>query len=198
MNVITTHKRLTRNQESWIVKRISLHQPYHKIKAEFEQKFGRSINPMTISRVKKRYIDVVTHVQDKIIENNVINSAAIKQQSYRLIQRKMDKAEGDMNELDTLTKKLRSGEISRSTYDDLKKTYETVTLSELTRVADSAHTHMKGAEDDPARPEDEAALKMLIAGIQAGNPVQLVQVLNPTINQTSKNQEASGPPVNPA
>lgn len=190
MNVITTRRHLNPNQKSWIIKRITLNNSYTEIKKEFQIKFGRSLNIMTISRLKNKHIDVVTAGKNKIIENAAIESAAIKQQSYRLLARKMDRAEEDMTELDKLRRLFQTGQIDSKEYKRRRTLYEDLTVSELTNVANAAHSHMKGIEDEAARPEDAAALKMLVASIQSGNPVNLIQMLNPTIN-TAKSPEAS-------
>lgn len=197
MNIITTRKQLNPNQKAWLIKRIALHHNYRDICREFKEKFGRSVNPMTLSRLKRRHIDIVTSAQSRIVASGAIEATTIKQQSYRLIQRKMDKAEVDMTDLDKLRKDFREGVIDEKEYKRRKQTYETITIGELTNVANAAHAHAKGIEDDAARPEDAAALKMLVASIQSGNPVNLIQMLNPTIN-TAKSPEASQASQNPA
>ncbi len=198
MKTITTHGRLTANQQRWVVKRITLHHKYGDIKKAFEEKFGRSINPMTIVRLKKKYLDVVTENRALIVRDGAISAASMKQQSYRLIQKRMDWAETDVSELEKLRGQYRRGEISAEDYKRQRQAYEELTISELTNVANSAHSHMKGNEDEAPNPGDQAALQMLMEGIKSGNPVQLIQVLNPPPNQTPKSPPASAAFPDPA
>jgi hypothetical protein len=52
-----------------------------------------------------------------------------------------------------------------------------MTVNELVKVSEAMHTQSKGEDKEPVSPQDQAALAALIAGIQSGNPVQLIQVL---------------------
>lgn len=179
---IVTRAPLSANQKRWIVKRITLNHKYNDIIREFEEKFDRRINSATIMRLKQRHLGAITQGQAQLVETGAIQAASLQQQSYRLLQRKMDRAEAHETDIQRLKRQYRDGEIEYDTLKRALETYEQLTVTELTNIANAAHAHSKGHEDDAPTPADAAAMHMLVEGIRSGNPVQLVQILNPTIN----------------
>lgn len=179
--VIITRKPLSQNQKRWVVKRITENWKYADIIAEFEKKWQRRINTATIMRLKQKHLGSIQAGQSAIVEAGAIQAATLKQQSYRLMQHRMNRAEKDTTELDKLRLQWQNGEISDKEYDFQRSRYTELTVVELTKIADSAHNHAKGADEEPPSPGDKAALDMILEGIRSGNPVNLIQVLNPTI-----------------
>lgn len=175
---IVTRKPLSLNEKRWLVKRMTLNMKYADIIEKFEEKFGRTLNPITLSRLKQKQLGTITKAQAQIVEQGAIQAASLQQQSYRLLQHKMNNAEEDVTQLDKLRKQWRNGEITDKEYKKRRQLYEDMTVGELTNIANAAHMHSKGKEDDPHSPADDAAFNLLIEGIRAGNPVQVVQVLN--------------------
>lgn len=186
MNSIITRKPLNGNQKRWVVKRITENWKYADIIDEFEKKWDRRINTATVMRLKQKYLGSIQSAQSAIVEAGAIQAATLKQQSYRLMQHKMNRAEADLTEIDKLRIQFQHGQITEKEYDVARSRYTELTVTELTKIADSAHNHSKGSDEEPPSPGDKAALDMILKGIQSGNPVQLIQVLNPTINPVVK------------
>ena len=174
--------RLSQNQQRWIVKRITLNKSHKEIQAEFTEKFSRTISSVTLTRLKRKHSLAITSHQMAIVEAGAVQAASLKNQSYRLLERRMNAAEADETHLEKLRRELQTGEITRKEYEWACRAYINLSVSDLTSIANMAQSHTKGEDDPNAGPQDSAALDILLEGIRSGNAVQLVQVLNPTIN----------------
>lgn len=132
-------------------------------------------------------------------KSEIVGANALRQKSYRLLDRKLDRAINDDSEIDVLRAQLKAGEIDRKTFDFECAKYEVMTTRELTQIVDTMNKHGKGEDDSAAlTPQDQALLSMIMQGINSGNPVQLVQILNPQIH-ASPNVGSPVPPAgNPA
>lgn len=156
-----------------------------QIANKFLEKYGRTINLRTITRIWRESRDEMDEAQKSIINQGMtlVTGDALKQQSYTLLHRRMKRAEADESEIEKLRIKLRAGEISEGDFNLSCKKYEQLTINELVKVADLGFVHGQKSGEGPAlTPEDQAALALLTEGLKNGNPFQLIQVLNPTIN----------------
>lgn len=169
--------RITAEQERFIVSQLTLALPYTAIQEKFLKKFNRTINPITLGRVRKKQLPAIIQGKQMIAEEGAVNATLLKQKSHRLLDARLEAAISDQTEIEKLRKQLQNGEISMATYKDKVAVYERLTVTELVKVSESMHTQAKGEDDDVVSPQDQAALAALIAGIQSGNPVQLIQVL---------------------
>lgn len=173
-----------------MLKRITLRMPHRHIARDFEDKFGRPISPVTVARLRKRHLLAITSAQSQIVESAAIDAAALKQQSYRLLERKMGNAEDDATELDKLRSQFQRGDIDEEVYKAKRKLYSELTVTELTNIANATFSHTKGQEAPPPSATDVAAMQSLVEGIKSGNPVALIQVLNQTITSVGENPGA--------
>lgn len=175
----TTRTKLTQNQQRWIVKRLSLNKPHKEIRDEFLAKFERPVSSVTLSRLRGKHLGVITTTQKALVEQDAIQAAGLKNKAYKHLERRLDQAEEDETEVARLRRDWRNGLITRTEYEVAVRSYVTLSVSELTNIANMGHTHSKGEDDDSLKPTDRAALEMMLEGIRSGNPVQLVQILNP-------------------
>lgn len=171
-------------QREYVVQLLALGNTKREIQEKFEARYHRTIHPVTISRIKSQNKPAISDAHDVIATGSeIVGAATLKQKAYRALNRKMDRAEQDETEIDKLRAQLRAGEIDKKEFDMEVARYEVLTVRELTQIADSMHQHSKNSDETPQlTPADQAALQALMAGINNGNPLQLIQVLNPTMN----------------
>lgn len=184
---------LPQHQVDYIVQLVALGNTKPEIIEKFDQRYHRRVHPTTIIRIKKKYKASIHDAHDTLaVRSELVGAHALKQKTYRLLDHRLDQAIEDQTEIDILRKKLQAGEIDKDEFDKEAARYERMTIHELTKVADSMHQHSKTSEDEQQMtPQDQAALKMLMSGINNGNPMQLIQVLNPSVNvsPTAKSPE---------
>ena len=187
---------LPQYQRDYIVQLLALGNTKPQIIEKFEVRYGRRINPTTITRLKARQRDAVSDAHEVMANSSpMVGADALKQKTYKLINNRLDRAIEDESEIDKLRARFRAGEIDKKEFEMEAARYEVLTINELTKLSDAMHDQSKGSDDDPnLSPQDHAALSMLVSGIQNGNPVQLIQVLNPTLN-VSPNGGSPVPPV---
>lgn len=164
-------------------------------------RYGRKIHPTTIINIKKRNRNNISDARDVIAASaDIIGPAALKQKAYRLINKRIDRAEDDEGKIQELRNQLRAGEIDRDEFDKQVVLYERMTINELIKVTDSMHNQSKSGDDEKSLTQaDQAALQMLVNGINTGNPLQLIQVLNPTQNNLIiPNVNTQAPPAGTA
>lgn len=181
---------LPQYQREYIVQLLALGNTKPEIIKKFEERYGRRIHPTTIIRLKKQNKNNIDDAHDVLAANSeLVGAAAIKQKTYRLLDRKLDRAIEDETEIDKLRARFRAGEIDRLEFEKEVAVYEVLAVGELTKIADSMHQHSKaGGDDPPMSPADHAALQMLMAGINNGNPMALIQVLNPSARPNVESQ----------
>ncbi len=187
---------LPQHQRDYIVQLLALGNTKPEIIKKFDQKYGRRIHPTTIIRLKKQQAVGIAEAHDVLASRSeIVGAAALKQKTYRLINNRLDRAIEDESEIDRLRARFRAGEIDAKEFEMESARYEALTISELTKLSDAMHDQSKGDDDsNTLSPQDHAALSMLMQGINNGNPLQLIQVLNPTINANPN----VGSPVPPA
>lgn len=169
--------RLTAEQNAFIVKELTLGAIYAEIQERFEKRFKRSVGDITLTRIKQKNQAVIANSRDAIAADGAASARKIKQKSYELLEGRLDDALADADRIRELRQQLRDGEINEVQYKNKVALHEQLTITELTKVSEAMNSQSKGEKDDPITPQDQAALAALLAGIQAGNPVQLIQVL---------------------
>lgn len=180
---------LPQHQRDYIVQLLALGNTKPEIIDKFEERYKRRINPSTIIRLKKQQKEEIAEAHDVLaVRSEVVGAAALKQKTHRLINNRLDRAIEDESVIDKLRAQLRAGEITRSQYDEECARYEVLTINELTKLSDAMHQQAKTDDSDPLlTPQDQAALQLLMAGINQGNPLQLIQVLNPKVYPNGEN-----------
>lgn len=175
---------LQEHQRQYIVSLLALGNTKPEIIKKFNERYHRKIHPTTIIRLKKQQGIAIGEAHDVLAaKSEIVGANALKQKTYRLLDRKLDRAIDDDTEIDQLRAKLKAGEIDRKEFDYECAKYEVLTVRELTQIADTMNKHGKGEEDDGAlSPQDQAMLQMIMQAINSGNAVNLVQVVNPQIH----------------
>lgn len=185
--------------KQYIMQLLALGNTKKQIIEKLKKKYGRTINPITITRMKKRpeVINNVNDAQDALTSRGeLLGPALLKQKAYKLIDKKLDRALKDDSEIEKLRAQLQTGEIDRAKFDIECTRYEVLTVNELTKIAEVTHQHArKDGDENPLTPQDQAAFALLMQGIKHGNPMQLIQVLNPSAVPSAPNEESPAPPA---
>lgn len=170
-------KRLRNDERAFIIKQLTLGLTYAEVMEAFEKKFEHTVSKMTLVRVRAQSVDQITQGRSIIATEAATSSVLLRQKSNQLLERRLDDALEDSNKFRELRLKLQTGRISLVQYKKDVEHLERLTINELTKVSEAMHNQSKTDKDDPVSPHDQAALAALIAGIQSGNPVNLVQVI---------------------
>lgn len=171
-----TRPRLILSEKTYVVKQMTLNKTYSQIKKNFKKRYGRNISDTSLVRIRRENMNAIVVGQQHIVETGATTAVSIKQKSYRLMEQRLDNAIEDETEISELRRKYRSGEISEGVYKESLKKYEQLTINELVKVSEAMHNQSKKDGDEPpVTPQDQAAFAALLAGIQSGNPVAIVQ-----------------------
>lgn len=157
------------------------------IQRKFLEKYGRTLNERTITRLRAEHRLRLDEAKNSIINQGMtlVSGDALKQKAYSLLNHKLRHAEDDESEVEKIRIKFKAGEITKHEYDVQIARYERLTVNELVKIAEMGFEHAhKGNESGALTPEDQAALTLLTEGLKNGNPMQLIQVLNPNFHVT--------------
>lgn len=178
---------LTVSERAYVVKELTLGVTHAQIKQKFPAVFGRTIHMRSIARISLASQSQINLGKETIVREGSTTAIGIKRKTYELIERRVDRALSDDDKIVQLRADLHSGKISEPEFKRKRDLYEEMTINELVKLSDAMHAQGKNEKDDPPSPQDMAALSALMAGIKAGNPVQLIQFLN---GRRSENQAA--------
>lgn len=187
---------LKTHERNYVIQLLSLGNTKAEIVAKFEAKYHRSIHHTTISRLKSKNAPAISEAHEIIAGGSeIIGANVLKQKTYRLMDRKLDRALEDDDQMALLRQQLKAGEIDQEFFNTEAAKLEKISIRELTAIADSMHTHAKQGDEEPAlSAADQAALTLLMQGINSGNPMTLVQVLNPSLKIDRPIVESPAPP----
>lgn len=171
--------RLTISEKNYLVKLMTLGEYNSNIQTKFNDLYGHPVSEVTLARLRKANLDAIEQARSVIASSAASSAALIKQKSHQLIESKLDDAIEDTDQLRKLRRQFQDGELTEEAYKAKRKLYSELTINELTKISENMHNQAKSEDDDGTSPADQAALAALIAGIQSGNPVQLIQVVAP-------------------
>lgn len=169
--------RINDEQVGWVVKQMCQGVFHKDIATEFKKLFQRNISPSTLARINERNLTAINEARQIIAKDATTSAIRTKHKLHELMEHRVDDALEDYSDLRALRKQFQNGEINEVEYKRKRDLYEQLTMSEIVKTSEALHSQTKGEDTDPVGPQDQAALAALIAGIQAGNPVQLIQVL---------------------
>ncbi len=180
--------RLKVYEKDWILQQLVLARKTPAIQADFEQRYGRPTTKDAISRLRKAKAEVIKDAQNALVtQGDQLAPGAINHRANKAIVKELDRHEEDSGFIDDLRRQLHDGIINRAKFDQEVTKYEALTIAELVKISDSMHKQsLKSSNTDPLTPADQAAFMLLMEGLKNGNPMQLIQVLNPT---------AAAPPI---
>lgn len=178
---------LTAYERDYILQLTVLGDNRRTIQQKFLEKYGRTLNERTVTRLRAENRLKLDEAKNSIINQGMtlVSGDALKQKAYSLINHKLRHAEDDESEIEKIRIKFKAGEITKHEYDVQVARYERLTVNELVKIAEMGFEHAhKGNESGALTPEDQAALTLLTEGLKNGNPMQLIQVLNPNFHVT--------------
>lgn len=156
-----------------------------QIREKFHAKYNRPIHERTITKIWRDNKVQMDEAQNTIAQSGleILTGDALKQRSYQLLDTRLKRAQSDESEIEKLRARFLAKEITAQEFDRECARYEQLTINELVKIADMGFEHAHKAGEGPAlTPEDQAALTLLTEGLRSGNPLQLIQVLNPTVH----------------
>lgn len=169
-------------QKEFVVHMGVLGKTRSEIVIAFAARYNRSLNPRTISKIWKDNKDKMNEAQTHLATQGMtlVSGDSLKQKSYKILDGRLSRAQADESDIEKLRIRLRAGEITKRDFDAECDRYEQLTINELVKIADMGFEHAHKANEGPAlTPEDQATLDLLTQGLRNGNPLQLIQVLNP-------------------
>lgn len=171
------------NIEESIVRQLVQKKSYKDIVKHINDKFERKINVQTVGRIRNRNLERIINARELVVKNAAVQAIDIQQRAYRLLDKKLERAEVQDDEMEKIRKKYRAGLLSRGEYLAEIESYEQVTLSQIAQVLGSVKDDKKAGAPEMT-PADTAALQLMVEGIKAGNPINLVQILRQTSEQS--------------
>jgi hypothetical protein len=161
-----------------------------EIVADFKKRYGRPLHTRTITLLWRENRERMDEARRALITPQMQNLTGdlLKRKSYGLIKRRLDRAEADESEIERIRLRFKAGQISKHEFDEQVARYEQLTITELVKLADMGAEHARKNNDGPTlTPEDQAALSLLTEGLKNGNPLQLIQVINPKMFPNGEN-----------
>src|SRR5690606_6475972 len=135
--MIVMPAKLPMEKNDYITKLTVLGYDRKEIAKKFQEKFGKKIAVSTISSIRLENKENIERGRMAIANNeNIITTDVIKQKTYRMINRKLNRVERDEKYVDHLRNKLKAEEISYKQFLDEVKAYEGITVHELVKIAD--------------------------------------------------------------
>lgn len=174
--------RLKIYEKDWLLQQLVLARKVSAIQADFKERYGRTVSDVTISLLRTKKAEVIKDAQNAmVLQGDQLAPGAINHRANKAIVKELDRHEEDAGEIDELRRKLHAGEIDRAKFDLEVTKYEALTIAELIKISDSMHKQsLRAGNTDPLTPEDQAAFAIIMDGLKSGNPMLLVQALNPT------------------
>lgn len=189
--------RLKIYEKDWLLQQLVLARKVPEIQADFKERYGRTVSDVTISKIKTSKAAVIKDAQNAmVLQGDQLAPGAINHRANKAIVKELDRHEEDSSHIDELRRQLHAGIINRAKFDLEVTKYEALTIAELVKISDSMHKQaLRTGNTDPLTPQDQAAFALLMEGIKNGNPMQLIQVLNPQAFGARPSEES---PVRPA
>lgn len=148
-----------------------------------DKRYGLSLAASSISEMKTKHADTIEEMRSHIQATELVEVDSLMQKSRRILNRKLDRADRDMSELEELDRQYREKEIDSAEYKRQKATLMNVSITEIAMVSKNLHDQTKKAGDDdtPKLPSGSPVqTEQLLAAIKAGDTVELQRIiLNP-------------------
>lgn len=152
---------------------------YADIITNIQEEFSYRMIPSVIEVIKKRNKEALQQLKQAIIKREIVTAKNLRDQSQRLIGRRLDKAEKDAQLLDDIESDYRRGLINYKVYRDKLKSFNMPSLSELTNLSHEMHSQAKeGSGEVPATPESYKERMAEIASLlQSGDDIELHRIV---------------------
>lgn len=148
-----------------------------------EKQHGLTLNASSISEMRTKHKDTIEEMRATIQQNELVEVESLMQKSRRLLNRKLDRADRDMSELEQLDEDYRNGSVDSVEYKRKKATLMNVSITEIAMVSKNLHEQSKKSDDpnNPALPAgNPLQTEALLKAIKQGDTVELQRIiLNP-------------------
>lgn len=175
--------RLSTQTETQIIAMIARGDTYGAIQQAFKLK-DESISISTISTVKKRNLEALKYMQGVIVEQSTNQSTKILAKSRELIDRKLDRALKQDDEIAEIKQKFEDGELESSEFMHLldRATKHELTVTELTSLTREMFNQSQVEQGKPTSISDNPAqakenLKTLLEAINNKNETAILEAI---------------------
>lgn len=150
-----------------------------------EAEFGERLAKNTISVVKTRNESALKIIKDSIIKDEIATAQKLRDKTNKIIDRRLDTAEKDLQTLESLEHQFRKGHINYKEYSDALSKIKIPTLTELTSVSKEMHNQ---AQDEASKEGDGAKdNKDIWDVLRKGDDIELQRIVFGVKEEESKN-----------
>lgn len=181
--------KLTDIQRMQVLAMLARGDRYARINAFLQENYGVQLHISNFTQMKQRHSDTIQAMKETITTHVALESEVLMSKSRKLLNKKLDRAEQDAEELEELDRLYREGEITPAEYKRMKSTRYDITIGELNQVSKDMFAQSKFASSDPDQsPKNGDAnaqnTEALLDAIKAGNTVELQRlILNPKVEE---------------
>lgn len=177
--------KLTQPQRMQVLAMLARGDRYAAINKFLLEQYGVQLHVSNFTEMKKRHADTIAAMQATITTNVALEAEVLLAKSRKLINRKLDKAADDAEEIDELDRQYRESEIDHEEYTRRRKGLLTISIGELNQVSKEmfAQSNLASSDGDKGPKTADSnpdQTKALIEAIQNGDTVELQRmILNP-------------------
>lgn len=139
---------------------------------EIEAQTG--VNRGQLTSIKKRNIESIQEVKNKLLEREVKTQAKIKQHANNKIEERLNRDDKLHELMEKVTHDYLKGELTLKDYTQAILSLKELTVSDLIQISREMHVQSGTEEKPPTSPEDLTALS---AALASGDQVTLTQIL---------------------
>lgn len=174
---------LDASTEMRVVAMIARGDTYEAIKGALASE-GIQIATSTISAIKRRNPDALKHIQDAIMVNETHQSTKLLVKSRQLLERKLNRALNQDEEIEELTEKYHNGEITEIEFNHLlqKAIKSELSVAELTSLTKEMFNQSQVEQGKPTSITENPAqakenLKKLLEAINSKDDKAIVEAI---------------------
>lgn len=188
---------LTPVEETRIIAYLARGDTINEIIENFETEERDTLSRNTIIAVRERNVVFLGKLRDAVLKKEMADAQGIKNKANRIINTQLNTMEQQAEVIAKATQEYIDGDITLGELREFKKAMKPPTMQELVGVSKEMHAQ---SSNDPAtitNPEEAAALT---AALEAGDTLQLTQILFKKGGTTEDAQRDSptGEPLLPA
>jgi hypothetical protein len=190
---MTKSKLLAPAHEMRVLALIAKGDDYVSIQEEILEEFGRSIAVSTISKIKRRYADVLAQIKSQILQYEEATAQQLLDKSRQLIGKRLSVSEIEMKEYYRALNEFERGEISFSDFKLRTEHFKLPTLQELTTVSKEMSAQSGNTPAIPQGSSSSEVARLIKDAVDKGDTVSLERIIFNVDDQTSS--ETSSVPV---
>ena len=187
-----SRRKLDTSQRMQVIALMARGDTFAEINAYLLEHFGVTLNPKTLTDMKKVHGDTIALMQRTHEEAETADAAQLLIRTRRLIGRKLTRAERDAKDLADLDYQRREGEITEADYHQRRTGLIEMSIQELVTVSKEMHSESSkplGGELLPGLPDgggnsNLALTEALLNAIKTGNHVEIQRLILRSPNET--------------